>query len=74
MTFPAQKILAGEWTDNHDGQGGRYDWWTTQDAWRDYLFADGHVRYVASSRMTVGGDGFADPNVTTGGLGGVDVK
>jgi prepilin-type N-terminal cleavage/methylation domain-containing protein/prepilin-type processing-associated H-X9-DG protein len=73
VTFPSQKILAGEWTDNHDGQGGQYDWWTTQNAWRDYLFADGHVKYLASSRMNIAGDGFADPSVTTGGLGGQDV-
>ena len=73
VTSPAQKILAGEWDDNHDGQHVTGGWWVTQDDWHEYLFADGHVKYVPVSRMVKGPDGFADPNVTPGGLGGVDV-
>ena len=74
VQFPAQKIIVGEWTDNHDGQGGQYTWWSSQNAWHEWLFADGHVKYVPTSQMTKGYDTYADPNVTTGGLGGVDIN
>jgi hypothetical protein len=72
---PSQKILAGEWTDNHDGRGGQLNWWSAQDAWHEWLFADGHVKYVPTSRMThtATPDDLPDPNRTPGGLGGVDV-
>lgn len=73
VTYPAQKILAGEWDDNHDGLHVQYSWWSPQDTWHEYLFADGHVKYVPTSRMAKGSDGFADPNVTPGGIGGADI-
>jgi prepilin-type N-terminal cleavage/methylation domain-containing protein/prepilin-type processing-associated H-X9-DG protein len=78
VAFPSQKILVGEWTDNHDGLNVG-SWWISQDAERNYLLADGHVKYLwASTLLKAQGtgpgypDGFADPNVTPGGLGGVD--
>jgi prepilin-type N-terminal cleavage/methylation domain-containing protein/prepilin-type processing-associated H-X9-DG protein len=74
VNTPAQKVLTGEWTDNHDGQSAQYTWWSTHNAWREYLFADGHVQYLPSSRMAVGADSLPDPNVTPGGIGGSDVK
>ena len=74
VTFPAQKALSGEWDDNHDGHlDAANGWWTHTDAARDFLFADGHVKYLIASRMTIGYDGYADPNVTTGGIGGKDI-
>ena len=54
--------------------------WTADGASsRDYLFADGHVKYVRAATLTGAQtpgaypDGFPDPNVTPGGLGGADV-
>jgi len=80
VVYPAQKILVGEWTDNHDALNVG-SWWSVQDAQRNYLLADGHVKYLwASTLLRAQGtgpgyaDGFADPNVTPGGLGGIDTQ
>ena len=79
VASPARKILVGEWADNHDGlnAGG---WWTTNlNSSRDFLFADGHVKYVRASLLIQAQqtnpypDGYPDPNVTPGGLSGSDV-
>lgn len=79
VAAPARKILVGEWQDNHDGRnaGG---WWTKDlRSSRDYLFADGHVKYVPASVLVHAQepekypDGRPDPNVTPGGLSGSDV-
>ena len=72
VASPARKILVGEWGDNHDSlnAGG---WWTGNlNSSRDYLFADGHVKYLRASVLTTATDGCPDPNVTPGGLAGSD--
>ena len=78
VASPARKVLAGEWQDNHDGlnAGG---WWTADPrSARDYLLADGHVKYVPAWVLVHAqepgryADGFPDPNVTPGGLSGAD--
>ena len=79
VSFPARKILVGEWQNNHDGRPAR-GWWTGDlTSSRDYLFADGHVKNMPAS-VLVGAqlpghypDGHPDPNVTPGGLSGFDV-
>jgi prepilin-type processing-associated H-X9-DG protein len=80
VASPARKVLVGEWQNNHDGHPAK-GWWTPDlTSSRDYLFADGHVKNVRAS-VLVGaqdparpyGDGYPDPNVTPGGLGGSDV-
>ena len=80
VTTPANKILVGEWQNNHDGRTIT-TWWTLDgSSSRDYLFADGHVKYLRASVLTAANpapnnypDGYPDPNVTPGGLGGADV-
>ena len=75
VSFPAQKVLVGEWINSHDGLPAK-GWWTPNLASsRDYLFADGHVKYLRASAL-VGSysDGYPDPNVTLGGLAGRDVE
>ena len=78
VQFPAQKVLVGEWDDNHDGLHAPGGWWTTNlTSARDYLFADSHVKYLRASALTAGQtypDGFPDPNVTPGGIGGQDIR
>ena len=83
VSAPARKVLVGEWTDNHDGINLPSGWWpnpTDPDTARNYVFADGHVKYVRASLLVQAQDpakpypdGEPDPNVTPGGLGGVDV-
>jgi prepilin-type processing-associated H-X9-DG protein len=75
---PDRKILAGEWTDNHDHAVsppvGWYPGAGAPDTMRNYLFADNHVRYVPLSRIAVGYTGVPDPNTTVGGIGGADAS
>lgn len=76
VAFPAQKILAGEWQNNHDGMPAK-GWWTTNLASsRDYLFADSHVKSLRASALgwQTYPNGKHDPNVTPGGLSGRDVE
>jgi prepilin-type N-terminal cleavage/methylation domain-containing protein/prepilin-type processing-associated H-X9-DG protein len=77
LSEPTQKILAGEWTDNHDHvvnpPVGWYPNPGTPDTFRNYLFADGHVKYWALSQIQNGYTGVPDPNTTIGGIGGADV-
>ena len=73
VASPARKILVGEWVDNHDSLSGG-GWWTVNLASaRDYLFADGHVKYLRASALATAADGYPDPNATPGGLAGSDV-
>lgn len=78
VATPAQKVLCGEWGDNHDGQKSEANgWWTDPkviDTWHNFVFADGHVRYQDAGLMNLGYDGYPDPNDTVGGLAGSDVK
>lgn len=78
IAFPAQKVLVGEWDDNHDGLHVAGGWWMTNlTSSRDYLFADGHVKYLRASALAgwqTYADGYPDPNVTPGGLSGRDVQ
>jgi prepilin-type N-terminal cleavage/methylation domain-containing protein/prepilin-type processing-associated H-X9-DG protein len=75
LRYPAQKILAGEWTSNHallgvDSEPGWWDWRGS----RNFLFADSHVRFVKATRIHPAADTFPDPNVTLGGAGGKDIE
>lgn len=79
VASPARKILVGEWVNNHDRRNAG-DWWTRDlTSSRDYLFADGHVKYVHASVLIQAQlpgtypDTFPDPNVTPGGLSGYDI-
>lgn len=75
LQTPAQKILCGEWADNHDGKLAAADgWWTNRNVWHEFCFADGHVAYIPTGKQTKGEDGFPDPNATPGGLGGSDLQ
>ena len=71
VKYPDRKILAGEWLTNHeDVQVG---WWSWDGA-RNYLFADGHAKYLPASRILTAGDGYPDPNLTVDGILGKDIN
>ena len=73
VRHPSQKILLGEWYANHTpfqtdegwfGWGGR----------RVYLFADGHARYLDTDDLRPANDGLPNPNLTRGGILGIDIR
>lgn len=67
---PAAKVLVAEWFDNHDQHTN--DWWSANGA-RNYLFADGHVKFLPASRIRLAADNLPDVNLTIGGCGGEDL-
>lgn len=74
VLFPSQKVLVTEWTSNHESP--HVGWNDTRTAWegsRNYLFADGHAKYLKSRRINPGNDGLPDVNLTHNGIAGRDV-
>ncbi|MCP4640707.1 MAG: prepilin-type N-terminal cleavage/methylation domain-containing protein [bacterium] len=72
VRYPSQKILAGEWYANHEAWRNDKGWFGPGGA-RNYLFADGHVEYLASDEILPANDGQPNPSLTVGGIGGRDV-
>jgi prepilin-type N-terminal cleavage/methylation domain-containing protein/prepilin-type processing-associated H-X9-DG protein len=73
---PFGKILIGEWHSNHlrvDEKGwyGFGGWWCWEGN-RNYLFVDGHVRYLAAEEIRPAQDSWPNPNLTIGGIKGID--
>lgn len=72
VAFPSRKIVVGEWYANHAAYSTDPGWFG-RDGKRNYLFADGHVEYLDARRLLPANDGFANPNLTKGGIRGADV-
>jgi prepilin-type N-terminal cleavage/methylation domain-containing protein/prepilin-type processing-associated H-X9-DG protein len=71
VAYPSQKVLVAEWLTNHDSLS--VGWWDWRGA-RNYLFVDGHARYLRARQLNPAVTGLPDPNLTVGGLGGKDVQ
>lgn len=67
---PSRKVLLAEWIDNHES--GNRSWWSWGGA-RNYLFADGHLKYLGTTRIQAANNQLPDPNLTVGGIGGSDL-
>jgi prepilin-type processing-associated H-X9-DG protein len=70
LATPSKKALAAEWLTNHDSIS--VGWWDWRGA-RNYLFADGHVRYLAARRILPATNAYPDPNLTVDGIEGRDI-
>ena len=73
---PSGKILIGEWESNHlrieqDSRWWCRGWWNWKGS-RNYLFADGQVRYLKAEQIRPAQDGFPNPNLTIRGIKGLD--
>ena len=73
VAYPAQKILIGEWFSNHFPLEEDKGWWIWQGE-RNFLLADGHVRYLKAAEIRPANDGFPNANLTRNGIEGWDVK
>ena|SRR2546425_1029937 len=71
VQYPAAKALVGEWLSNHAAPS-QADWRSWAGA-RNYLFVDGHVRYLRAQQIHPAGDGLPDVNLTKDGVSGRDV-
>ncbi|NSW55707.1 MAG: type II secretion system protein [Armatimonadetes bacterium] len=70
VVFPAQKVLVAEWLAPHSQV---MDGWWQWDGARNYLFVDGHAKYLAASSLRPAVTGLPDPNLTRDGIAGFDV-
>lgn len=73
VTHPSNKILIGEWSNNHCNEAVSAGWWSWEGQ-RNFLLADGQVRYIRAEDIYEAGDGFPDPNLTPGGVTGKDIN
>ena len=67
---PAQKAVFAEWLSNHTTD--KVGWWSW-DGSRNYLFVDGHAKFLAAKQIQRAANGWPDINLTVGGIGGRDV-
>jgi prepilin-type processing-associated H-X9-DG protein len=69
---PSEKILIGEWFSNHFTiKGSDAGWWTWEGS-RNYLFADGQVRFLRAKEIREANDKLPDANLTKRGIKGQD--
>jgi len=73
VLYPSKKMLLGEWFANHSAFGSDEGWFG-QGGRRLYLFADGHVEYLASDSLHLANDGQPNPGLTKNGISGRDVR
>jgi len=73
VSNPVQKVLAGEWTSNHERVIGDTGWWTWEGS-RTFLFADGHAAYVAATALRPANDAKPNPCLTRYGIRGRDIE
>jgi prepilin-type processing-associated H-X9-DG protein len=69
---PSGKILIGEWSSNHSHINGSDEGWWGWQGRRNYLFADGHVRFLRATDIRPARDGRPDANLTIRGIKGID--
>lgn len=68
---PSNKIIVGEWLSNHQKINEDNGWWCWEGK-RNYLFVDGHVRFLDATEIREAGDGNPNPNRTIHGIKGFD--
>ena len=68
---PSGKILIGEWLSNHSPVADDTGWWTWEGS-RNYLFADGQIRYLKAKEIRPARDGLPNANLTIRGIKGQD--
>lgn len=69
---PAYKIIIGEWLSSHSPIQQDKGWWCWQGS-RNFLFADGQVRFLKAEDIRKATDGFPNPNLTVHGIRGFDL-
>ena len=78
VSFPSQKVMVADWLGSHTASAS--GWWSW-DGSRNYLFADGHIKYLDANRILkaispiagVNRTAYPDINLTTNGIMGKDI-
>jgi len=74
VSYPSRKALVTEWLSNHESP--HVGWNDPKTAWeggRNYLFADGHCKYLKARQIRPANDDLPDINLTRDGIRGSDV-
>jgi len=71
LVFLAQKALSAEWLSNHDKFSGDCGFWSW-DGSANYLFADGHVKFLRRRQIRPAVNSLPDINLTRDGIAGSD--
>jgi len=69
---PSGKILIGEWSSNHSPVKDEDKGWWCWEGRRNYLFADGQVRFLRATEIRPANDFYPDANLTIRGIKGLD--
>jgi prepilin-type processing-associated H-X9-DG protein len=72
VAHPSAKILIGEWFSSHSRVNGNDGGWWCWAGSRNYLFADGQVRFLGANQIRPANDGNPNPNLTKNGIRGID--
>ena len=74
VTTPVAKIVIGEWLGSHSRfDGDDPGWWGCKGS-RNFLFADGHIDFLAAEDIKPARDGNPNPNLTFKGIKGTDYR
>ncbi|MCS7264263.1 MAG: DUF1559 domain-containing protein [Armatimonadetes bacterium] len=72
VAFPAQKGLSAEWLSNHEKFSGDCGFWSW-DGSANYLFTDGHVKFLKRRLILPAVNSLPDINLTLDGIAGKDL-
>lgn len=73
VLYPDKKALLGEWLSNHEKIRNDKGWWCHEGA-RNFLFVDGHCKFLRASQLRIANDGYPDINLTIDGIEGKDIE
>lgn len=73
VRLPAQKALVAEWLSNHEPFAGDCGFWNWQGS-ANYLFADGHVKYLRRRQIAPAVNSLPDIHLTWDGVEGTDLR
>ncbi len=71
VSFPTQKGLSAEWLSNHEKFSGDCGFWSWEGS-ANYLFADGHVKFLRRRQISPAVNDLPDINLTVDGVAGRD--
>ncbi|MCS7253371.1 MAG: DUF1559 domain-containing protein [Armatimonadota bacterium] len=71
VTYPSHKAIVAEWLTNHDPDV-KVGWWDWRGS-RNYLFVDGHVKFLRAAEILPAVNGYPDINLTKDGISGRDI-
>jgi len=69
---PSGKIIVGEWLSNHWRMKEKDNGWWGWEGCRNFLFVDGHIRFIKAGNIRPANDEKPNPNLTIHGIKGTD--